>query len=92
MKSESEVRHALRHWLAKANGSIQPEVITNDLPILEQRVLSSLQIMDFILFLEKLTERSIDTAELDVGVFKNLDTIYAHFFSTNGQPPEATHD
>ena len=80
MKTEAEIRQALREWIVKTSGKIQPQELSDQTPIIEQRIISSLQIMDLILFLEKLRDRSVEVEKLKVGVFRDIDVIYQNFF------------
>ena len=80
MKAEAEIRQALRGWVIKTSGKIKPEELTDETPIIEQRVISSLQIMDLILFLEQQTGQPIDVTQLKPGVFRNISVIYRNFF------------
>jgi len=81
MKTETEIREALRSWIANTNGKVQPEQLSDETPIIEQRIITSLQVMDLIFFIEKLSDRSIDVESLKVGVFRNINAIYDNFFS-----------
>lgn len=84
MKTEAEVKETLRAWIIKANGGkIKPEELQDDTPIIEERIITSLQIMDLILQLEKITGEPLDVEQLKPGVFKNIDTIYKNFCSEN---------
>lgn len=78
--SEMETRTALREWIVKANGKIRQEDLHEDTPILEQRIVTSLQIMDLILFLEQLRAKPIDVENLKPGVFRTLNDIHRNFF------------
>ena len=80
MKAEAEIRQALREWVIKTSGKVKPEELTDETPIIEQRIISSLQIMDLILFLEQQTDHSIDVTQLKPGVFRNISVIYRNFF------------
>ncbi|MGA9767689.1 MAG: hypothetical protein WBV94_01515 [Blastocatellia bacterium] len=82
MKSEAEIRQALRDWIIKTNGRIQPEELNDETLIIEQRIISSLQVMDLILFIERLSNRSVEVDDLKVGVFRNIDALYDNFFFT----------
>ena len=80
MKSEAEVKQTLREWIVKASGGkIAPEALCDDTPIIEERIITSLQIMDLILQLEKITGEPLDVEQLKPGVFKNINTIYQNF-------------
>ncbi len=81
MKPENDIRTRLRDWVIAKNGTIRPEELDDQTPILEQRIISSLQVMDLILFLEQLTDRPIEVEMLQVGVFRSIDMLYQHFFA-----------
>jgi hypothetical protein len=80
MKTEAEIRHALREWVVRTNSKIAPDALSDRTPIIEQRIVTSLQITDLLLFLEELTGRPIDVERLKPGVFRDIDTIYENFF------------
>ena len=80
MRTEAEIRQALREWVVKTNGKIQFPELTDETPIIEQRIISSVQILDLILFLEQVTGRSLDVEQLKPGVFRTIDVIYRNFF------------
>ena len=80
MRTEEEIRRSLRDWIAKTNGKVRPEDLSDQTPIIEQRIISSLQVMDLIFFLEQLSGRSIEVDDLKPGVFRDIDTIYQSFF------------
>ena len=80
MKTETEVRTALRDWIVRTSGKVQPSDIADDTPILERRIVKSLDIMDLILFLEELRAAPIDVEKLQPGVFRSIDAIWTNFF------------
>jgi acyl carrier protein len=80
MKNETDIRQDLREWISQKSGKMRPEDISDDTPIIEQRIIKSLQIPDLILYIEEHTGRSIDVEQLKPGVFRNIDTIYRNFF------------
>ena len=80
MRTETEIREALREWIVKTSGKIQREQLNDETPIIEQRIISSLQVMDLIFFIEKLSNKSIEVESLKVGVFRNINAIYDNFF------------
>lgn len=73
------MRQELRDWVVKTSGKIKPEDLRDDTPILEERILTSLQIMDLILYLEKLSGKPIDVEQLKPGVFRDVNTILRNF-------------
>ena len=80
MTRDIEIKQALRDWIAKANGKIQSDQLNDDTPIIEQRVITSLQVMDLIFFIEKLSGKSVEVETLKVGVFRSVNAIYDNFF------------
>jgi acyl carrier protein len=83
MRTENEIREALRDWIVKTNGKIPAEQLDDETPIIEQRIISSLQVMDLIFFIEKLSNKSIEVESLKVGVFRNINAIYDTFFQVS---------
>ncbi len=82
MKTETEIRQSLREWIVKTSGKIRPEEINDDTPIIERRIISSLQLTDLILMLERLSDNPIDVEMLRPGVFRDINTIYRNFFQS----------
>jgi hypothetical protein len=80
MRTEAEIRLALRQWVLKNGHKIAAEDLSDDTAIIEQRIITSLQIMDLILFIETLTGRAIEVDSLKPGAFGNLNAIYKSFF------------
>jgi len=78
--NEAEIREKLRAWVLEHVESPPAGGITDDTPILEAGLLSSLQVVDFILYIESLRGDEIDLDSLEPEVLTNLDTIYGTFF------------
>ena len=81
MRAEEEIRQSLRAWIVKKNGKIKPEDLNDQTAIIEQRIISSLQVMDLIFFLEQLSGNPIEVDDLKPGVFRDIDSIYRNFFN-----------
>jgi hypothetical protein len=79
--SEPEIRAHLARWVAERSRTILAEEISGSTPILERRLITSVQVMDLILEIEHLSGKSIDVSRLKPGVFKDIDTIYRNFFA-----------
>jgi acyl carrier protein len=76
-----EVVHAaLRAWLAKARAGATDVAIAPDTDLIESRIIDSLQIVEFILFLEDQSGRAILDEDLDPNTLRTLDSIYACYF------------
>jgi acyl carrier protein len=80
MKSEIEIKTALRDWIVR-KGRIQPEELNDQTPFLEQRIISSVQLMELILFMEDLSGNPIDVKALKKGMLRDIDTIFRIFFN-----------
>jgi len=78
VKSASEFRAALRGWILE-HGQIAPAELHDDTPLIERRVVTSVQVMDLILFLEELRGATIDVESLKPGAFRSIDVIVAGF-------------
>ncbi len=81
MKSESQIRCALREWVVQASGQVAAEDVDDETPIIERRILRSAQVVDLILYLEELRGCAIDVEQLAAGAFRSIDAIYASFFA-----------
>lgn len=71
-------RERLREWVIRG-GRIRREDLRDDTPLIESRVVTSLQLMDLILVIEDLAGRRVDVAQLTPGLFKDIDTICRNF-------------
>jgi acyl carrier protein len=81
MNAGTRVRSALRDWVIENSGKLKAEELTDETPIIEQRIISSLQVMDLILFIEKLAGKPIEVDRLKPGAFRNISSIQRNFFS-----------
>lgn len=79
MATEAEIKDSLRDCIARLNGKVPALGILNDTPIIERRIITSLQVMDLILELEQLRGRPVDVESLKPGVFRDIDAMYAAF-------------
>jgi acyl carrier protein len=79
MKTEN-IRENLREWIVKTNGAIRAEDLKDDTPIIERRIISSLQLTDLILKIERLSDGEIDIEALKPGAFRDINTICRNFF------------
>lgn len=71
-------RERLREWVIRG-GRIRRDELRDDTPLLELRVVTSLQVLDLILLIEDLTGRPVDVARLDPGLLRDIDTICRNF-------------
>jgi hypothetical protein len=70
---------ALREWVASKARDLPPTGLTDDLPLLEGRYLTSLHVPELILLLERLRGQAIDVEQLRPGDFRDIATIAARF-------------
>ncbi len=78
--SELAFRQSLRDWI-RDHGKLGGAELADDTPIIERRIVTSLQVMDLILHLEELRGSPIDVEGLKPGSFRSIDAIVAHFFA-----------
>jgi hypothetical protein len=76
MRSEQEVRAALRAWVRhKAKGLD----VTDRTPLFEQRVLRSVHVPELLLLLERLRGTPIDVERLRPGDLHSIDVMLDRF-------------
>jgi len=85
--TELEIKQILRDWIAKTNGKIQTDELNDDTPIIERRIISSLQVMELLLFIEQLSDRPINFSQIKQNLFRDINAIHKNFFQevTNGK-------
>lgn len=72
----------LRGWLQEANPEMSE--IADDTDIIDSRVLSSLQFVEFILYIEEVRGSSIDFDQVDIESVRTLKNIEHHYLATVG--------
>ncbi len=80
MSSPDQLKAEIKSWILKKNSKVAADQLNDDTPILEQRIISSLHVLDLILYLEKLSAKKINMSHLKPGVFQSVNTIYQNFF------------
>jgi acyl carrier protein len=78
---ESEVRTKLRNWILKHAKTPPGDGFSDQTKILEEGILSSLDIVAFVLFIESLRGEDVDVDDIDPQVFTSIDTLHAAFFA-----------
>ena len=79
MSEEQAVRDKLRRFVIEhARRSV--EDLTDDTLILEEGIVSSLEIVELVLYIENLLGTEIDADEIDPRMFASIDTLYQAFF------------
>ena len=76
----AETRRRLRDWIQeRANGKIEGE-LTDETPLLESGILTSLDVTELIVYVEYLRGEEIDIERLEPGLLRNVSSMYAAFF------------
>lgn len=78
--NESEIRDRLRSWILERVEKPPDGGLSDDAPILEAGLLSSLQVVELILYIESLRGEEVELDLLKPQALTNLDTLYATFF------------
>ena len=79
MNDAIAVRHMLRQWLAQRSGQLSADEIHDDFPILKERVITSLQVTDLLLFIESLRGTPVTIQEIKPSAFGSINAIYDTF-------------
>ena len=77
---EKAIRESLRIWILERSGATPDRLERDDQPILEDGLLSSLDVVEFILFIEELREEEVDIEAIEPEVFDTIDTLVEAFF------------
>ena len=76
----------LRAWILEHGKRIDAKELSDDTPLLERRILTSLQIADLLLFLEELRGAPVDLERVDGAALRDLRSLVTTFL------PEETAD
>jgi acyl carrier protein len=78
---EAQLRAKLRSWILKHAKTPPAAAFSDVTQILEEGILSSLDIVEFVLYIESLRGDDIDVDDIDPQVFTSIDTLYEAFFA-----------
>lgn len=78
---EQELRVKLRDWIAKHAKKPVGADFDDRTPVLELGILSSLDIVEFVLYIESLRGEEVDPEQIGPEAFASIDSLYAAFFS-----------
>jgi acyl carrier protein len=81
---ESNIRTRLREWILDQAKGKAPAAFDDRTPLLETGLLSSLDIVEFVLFIEELLGDEVDPDDIEPEAFTNIDSLWAGFFSDAG--------
>jgi hypothetical protein len=76
MRSEQEVRAALRAWVRRKAGDL---AVTDATPLFEQRILRSVHVPELLLLLERLRGAPIDVERLRPGALHSIEVMLDRF-------------
>ena len=69
----------LRAWIVEHGQRVDDATLRDDTPLLEQRILTSLQLAELLLFLEELRARPVDLEGLTGASFRDLGSMMTAF-------------
>ncbi len=75
-------KQRLRAWILEHGRRIDDAELGDDTPLLERRILSSLQIADLLLFLEELRGKPVELEGLTGAAFRDLGAMARAFLPT----------
>ena len=78
---ESDVRSKLRDWILKHAKTPPGAGFCDQTQLLEDGILSSLDIVEFVLFIESLRGEDVDVEDIEPEVFTSIDTLHSAFFA-----------
>ncbi len=78
--SEAEIKRALRDWIVD-RAKDKPAEMHDDTPVLETGILSSLDVVELILFVEHLLGAEVDVDDLQAESIRDVNAIYGTFFA-----------
>ncbi len=86
MRSDSEIRDALRVWVLNKASGLEPDELTDRTALFERRHLRSVHLPELLLILEGLCGRPIEVEDLQPEDFRNIDTLLTRFGSKGVTP------
>ncbi len=80
MNHEHPIKDELCRWVATHSAIFGEEAVPSNMAIIEKRIITSVQLMDLILYLEHLKGEPINPEHIKPGAFTSVDSIYQQFF------------
>jgi len=82
VKDEAEIRRLIRQWIVQhGKRDVRIGELTDSTPILENGLLSSLEVAELVLYLEHLLGAEIALENLEAEVFQSVDSLWARLFA-----------
>ena len=79
MINQEKIKRELSLWLEKK--ALADIELSDDLNIIEAGIISSLDILELILFIEQLKGQKFNLKNIKAGSFNSINSIYNSFFS-----------
>lgn len=79
--SETEIRSHLRDWILERAQAAPDRVLEDETPILDTGLLSSLDVVELILYVESLRGEEVDVDDIEPEILTNINTLYEGFFA-----------
>ena len=80
MTKEEAVKQ-ITNWIVEKNPKVSAAEISLDTPILEKRIITSLQVPDLILYVESISGTPVSFDNLKPGSFQSISAILKNFFN-----------
>ena len=78
--SMQAIKAQIKDWIVDKKSIQDATGLDNSTPLLESKLLKSVDLMDLILFIEFLREQPLNIDELNPGAFHSIDAIAENFF------------
>lgn len=82
----SGARAEIRAWVLSNGRNLSDTTLTDQTKLLEGRHITSLQVPELLMTIERVRRAPIDLSALKAGDMKDLDTIYARFLGEGAIP------
>ncbi len=79
--TEQETKRRLLEWIRSRTRKESVGVLTEETAILDEGILSSLDVVELVLFIESLRGDDVDLEAIDPSAFRSVSTLYTTFFA-----------
>jgi len=76
------VKAQIKEWIVDKKKIADAATLDGSTPLLDAKILKSVDIMDLIIFIEFLRDAPLHVTELKPGAFHSIDVIAQNFFSS----------
>jgi hypothetical protein len=80
----ADARGALRRFVLDRNPGLAPQALGDDTPLLTERLVTSLHLVDMLLLLESMRRAPIDVRRMSPSSFRSIDSIVTTFLGAEG--------